>query len=337
MPADARLTAPHAGRAAITRGNRECGLRTITGRDSDLAAADYNAKLAPPVIHVAGAGPERPEAALPDAPLITIEAGRRPLGLELRELFAHRDLFYFLAWRDVKIRYKQTVLGAAWAVLQPLLTMVIFTVLFGRLARVPSDGEPYAIFSYAGLLPWSFFSTAVTGSSSSLVGNSNLITKVYFPRLIIPGASVGAALVDFLIASSILFVMMPLYGVRLHASLLMFPVLVVLTMLLAVAIGLWASALTVKYRDVRYALPFAVQTWMFLTPIIYPVSFVPGHWRWLLVVNPLSGIIESFRAAVFGKPFNWLALSIAVAITLVLFANAMRVFRRLEREFADII
>ena len=276
----------------------------------------------------------------PDPPVeaaIRIEGGRKRVGFELRDLWAHRDLFYFLAWRDVKVRYKQTALGAAWAILQPLLTMVIFTILFGRLARVPSEGEPYALFSYAALLPWNFFNLAVTNSGNSLVGNANLITKVYFPRLIIPGAAVGAALVDFMIASVILFLMMPWYGVTFRPTLLMFPPLVVFTAMVALGVGMWASALNVKYRDVRYALPFLLQLWMFVTPVIYPLAFIPLRWRWMFRLNPLSGILEGFRDAIFGRPFLWRDLGFSAAATLLLLICAVYAFRHMEREFADVI
>ena len=269
-------------------------------------------------------------------PVLLIE-NRKWNDLELRDLWVHRDLFYLLAWRDVKVRYKQTVLGAAWAILQPLLTMVVFTLLFGRLARVPSDGEPYAIFSYAGLLPWNFFVSAVTNSSNSLVTSNNLITKVYFPRLLVPTAAVAAALVDIAIASLILLVIMPIYGVRFHPSLILYVPLVALTALTASAVGIWTSALNVKYRDVRYALPFAIQILMFATPVIYPVSFLPRRWQWVLRLNPLSGIIEGFRAAVFGHPFNRNGIAISTAIIFALLAGATYVFQRMEGEFADVI
>ena len=259
------------------------------------------------------------------------------MGFELRDLWAHRDLFFFLARRDVKVRYKQTVLGIAWAILQPLSTMVVFTLLFGHLAHMPSDGEPYAIFSYAGLLPWNFFNAAVSSSSNSLVGNANLITKVYFPRLVIPGAAVAAALVDFLIASVILFLMMPWYGVAFRPSLLMFPVLTLVTTLAALGTGMWMSALNVKYRDVRYALPFALQIWMFATPIIYPISLLPERWRWLLRLNPLSGAIAGYRAAIFGRPFPWADLAFATAVAIAFLIYSAYAFRRMEMEFADII
>jgi lipopolysaccharide transport system permease protein len=270
------------------------------------------------------------------SPVLIIDSSRWT-GLELHDLWAHRELFYSLAWRDVKVRYKQTLLGAAWAILQPLLTMVVFTLLFGKLAHVPSEGEPYAIFSYAGLLPWNFFTSALTNSSNSLVTSTSLITKVYFPRLLVPTAAAGAALVDIAIASLILFVIMPIYGVGFHASLILFIPLVALTALTAAAVGIWTSALNVKYRDIRYALPFAIQILMFLTPVIYPVSFVPERWRWVLRLNPLSGIIEGFRDAIFGRSFNWNGLLISTVITFALLAAAAYIFRRMEQEFADII
>lgn len=259
------------------------------------------------------------------------------MGLELRELWAHRDLFFILAWRDIKVRYKQTALGAAWAILQPLLSMIVFTVLFGKLAHVPSEGEPYAIFSYAGLLPWNFFTNAVTNSSNSLVATTSLITKVYFPRLLVPTAAIGAAVVDISIATVMLLLMMPIYGIGFHITLLMFIPLVALTAMTAAAFGIWASALNVKYRDVRYALPFAIQLLMFLTPVIYPVSFLPERWRWVLRLNPLSGIIEGFRSAVFDRAFNWNGLAISAVIALTLLTAAAYIFRRMEDEFADVI
>jgi lipopolysaccharide transport system permease protein len=277
--------------------------------------------------------PER----VPEKPLVTIKSSRRWAALNLRELWHNRDLFYFLMWRDVKVRYKQTALGVVWVALQPLLTMAIFTVIFGRLAHVPSDGQPYPIFVYAGLLPWNFFANAVTTSSNSLVGNATLITKVYFPRLVIPGAAVGAGLVDLAIAGAILLVMCCYYHVSAGIGLLMLVPLCSLLTIFAAGVGLWMSALNVKYRDVRYALPFLMQIWMYVTPVIYPVSFIPQKWRWAVMLNPLSGIIEGFRAAIFNQPFNWLGLAAAAIITLSFFIYAAYDFRRMERRFADII
>ena len=217
------------------------------------------------------------------APHFVIEAGRGSLWDALGELWTHRELLYFLTWRDVKLRYKQTALGALWAVLQPLLMMVVFTVLFGRLAHVPSDGLPYPIFAFAGLVPWQFFQGAVSQSGASLIGNSQLVTKVYFPRMAIPGAAVGAALVDFAIASVILFVMMACYGIAPGAGIVIFPALVAMLALFAGAVGMWMAGMNVKYRDIKYVLPFMLQLWMFATPVIYPASFVPAAWRWILV------------------------------------------------------
>lgn len=274
---------------------------------------------------------------LPSEPLITIEGGKRWPGLGLRDLWTYRELLYFLAWRDVKVRYKQTVLGAAWAILQPLLTMVVFTVLFGRLAGMPTDGEPYPLFCYTALLPWNFFVTAVSNSSGSLIANNNLITKVYFPRLVIPAAAVSAGLVDLAIASAVLVVMMPCYGIGFHLALLMVLPLVAATTLFTAAVGAWSAAMNVKYRDVRYALPFAIQILMFLTPIIYPVSFVPARWRWVLGLNPMSGIVQGFRDAVFGRPFQWPALALSFSMAAGLALLAAFIFRRMEREFADVI
>jgi lipopolysaccharide transport system permease protein len=275
---------------------------------------------------------------LPDEPLVRIRPGKSWAVVDFRELWAHRELFYFLVWRDLKVRYKQTVLGVAWAIIQPLFTMLIFTLFFGRLAGVPSDGVPYPVFVYAGLLLWTFFSNAVTASGNSLVGNSNLLSKVYFPRLFIPSATVGAALVDLSIAFVILVGLMIYYSVAVTWSILMLPVLVLLTTLLAVAIGTWLSALNVKYRDIRFALPFLIQVWMFVSPIIYPPSFVPEKWRWVLALNPLTGIIDSFRVSLFGhQQFNWGMLAVSTVMTLALLAYAAYVFWRMEENFADIV
>jgi len=274
---------------------------------------------------------------LPDQPIVVIEPTRGWIPINLREIWHYRDLLYILTARDIKIRYKQTLLGAAWAIIQPLFTMVIFTLFFGKLAGMPSDNIPYPLFAYAGLLPWTFFSNAVTQSGNSLVGNSNLITKVYFPRMIIPMASVGSGLVDFAIAFGLLLVLMFYYGVGPSVSILMLPVLVVLTSLLAIGIGMWMSALNVKYRDIRYALPFLIQLGLFATPIIYPASMVPEKWRLVLSLNPMTGLIEGYRSAFFGLPFDWIALGISTALTAIILVYAAFTFRRMERSFADVI
>jgi lipopolysaccharide transport system permease protein len=257
--------------------------------------------------------------------------------LKLKELWEYRELLYFLAWRDIQIRYKQTVLGVAWAVLQPLLTMIMFWILFGRLAGIKSDGIPYPIFAFTALVIWSFFSNAVLSSSNSLVGNSHLITKVYFPRMIIPMAAVGGGLMDMIITFSLLMMMGLYYGFTPGWTALMVPALMLLTMLLAVGVGMWLSALNVKYRDVRFALPFMVQLWMFASPIIYPSSMLPAKWQWILRLNPLTGIVENLRAAVFGRPFDWAALSISIVMTMIVLIYSAYAFQRVERGFADIV
>lgn len=274
---------------------------------------------------------------LPADPVVIIEPNKAWSAVELRDLWAFRELLYFLTWRDVKVRYKQTELGVAWAIIQPLLTMLIFTIFFGRLAGVPSDNVPYPLFAYAGLLPWTFFANAISNSGNSLVGSTNLITKVYFPRIIIPGAAVAAGLVDFAIAFVILVLLMIYYRVTVTWSVLMFPVLVLLTTLLALSLGMWLSALNVKYRDVRFALPFLIQLGLFVSPVIYPVSFLPQKLAWLLSLNPMTGIIEGYRSSLFGRPFNWSALAISTGITLILLVYSSYSFRRMEKSFADII
>ena len=274
----------------------------------------------------------------PTEPLIKIRPSKGWVALQLRDLWVYRELLYFLTWRDIKVRYKQTILGATWAIIQPLFTMLLFTLFFGKLGHIPSDGVPYPIFAYAGLLPWTFFSNAVTNSGNSLVGSANLITKVYFPRMIIPGAAVGAGLVDFAIAFVILIALMGYYHVALSWNLLAVPLLLALTTLLAIGVGMWASALNVKYRDIRYALPFLIQLWMFFSPVIYPVSLMPQKWRWILWLNPLSGIIEGFRSSLFGvNQFDWTALSISIVVTLGILVYSAYSFRRMERVFADIV
>lgn len=274
---------------------------------------------------------------LPDEPLVTIQSGKAWAGLDLRELWAYRELLYFLVWRDVKVRYKQAALGLAWVVMQPLLITLILTVFLGMLARVPSDGTPYLLFVYVGLLPWTFFSTAVTNSSLSLVSNAHLITKVYFPRAVVPAAAVGGRLVDFAVSAVILAGLMVYYRVEPTAALLALPALLALLALLALGCGMITSALNVKYRDVGVAVPVVVQLWMYISPVLYPSSLVPEKWRWAYALNPVVGIVENFRAAVFGGPFDWYALSISAACAAVLLVCASYVFRRVEREFADVI
>jgi lipopolysaccharide transport system permease protein len=288
----------------------------------------------------AGAGPSRRAlAALPDKPLVTIQAGRAWAAVNLREVWAYRELLYFLVWRDVKVRYKQTFLGVAWVMMQPLMTTLVFTLFFGVLAGIGEKVDvPYPVFAFAGLLPWNFFATTVNNGSNSLVGNSNLVTKVYFPRVLIPCATVGAGLVDFAIAFLVLLGLMAYYGVAPTPSLLMLPPLVVLLTLFALGVGMWLSALNVKYRDVRHVLPFLLQMWMFASPVIYPPTFVPQRWRWLLVLNPMTGIVDGFRAAALGgRAFDWTGLAVSAAVALALLAYASWAFSRMEKNFADIV
>ncbi|HEX8636220.1 MAG TPA: ABC transporter permease [Pyrinomonadaceae bacterium] len=275
-----------------------------------------------------------PAPRLPEKPLVVVAARESWVGINLRDLWTYRELLYFLTWRDVKVRYKQTLLGAAWALLQPLLLMLIFTFFFARLAGIDSGRVPYPLFAYAGLLPWTFFANAVANGGNSLVGSTNLITKVYFPRMFIPAAAVGAGLVDLAIAFGMLIVLMIYYGVELQRGLVWLPALVVLTTLLALGVGMLMSAFNVKYRDIRYALPFMIQVWMFASPVIYPI---PDSWRWLLALNPMTGIIEGFRAALFGQPVDGFALGLSAAITLVLLVCSAFVFTRMEKSFADVI
>ncbi len=279
----------------------------------------------------------RNRSELPTEPVVVIRPSPRWAALKLGDLWAYREVLYFLIWREVKVRYKQTVFGVAWALLQPLFAMLIFSIFFGRVAGIPSDGLPYPLFVYAGLVPWTFFANSVTSSGNSLIMNPNLITKVYFPRMIIPAAAVGAGLIDFTIAFVLLIGLMLFYGTFPAWGIVLLPVFVVLMTGLAFGVGMWLAALNVKYRDVRYALPFLIQMWMFATPIIYPLSLVPDQWRWALALNPLTGIVEGYRAALFGGTLDWGMLGISAGITLVVFFACAFVFRRMEKQFADIV
>jgi len=278
---------------------------------------------------------ESPE--LIDIPWSTIERTNSWKIFDLRELWAYRELLFFLTWRDVRVRYKQAVLGMGWVVLQPLLMTLVFTVFLGVIVRVPSDNVPYPLFAYAGLLLWTFFSGAISGSGNSLIGNAHLITKVYFPRLLIPLASILARMVDLLVALVMLIGLMIYYRTGVSTSLLMAPVLIGLLALLALGLGMWTSAFNVKYRDVGLALPVFIQLWMFVSPVVYPLTLVPERWRFVYSLNPLVGIIEGFRAALFGKGFNWPALGISAIVTVALLLYAGYVFKRREKTFADII
>ncbi|MCK4394335.1 ABC transporter permease [Candidatus Bipolaricaulota bacterium] len=272
-----------------------------------------------------------------EIPLIVIRPSQGWRFVNLREVWRHRELLYFLTWRDVKVRYKQAVLGFLWAFIQPFLKMIVFSIIFGGLAKMDSEGFPYPIFLYAGLLPWQFFADAVNRSGQSIVSGANLITKVYFPRLIMPVASVGACLVDFAISFGILIAMMFYYHMIPNLSILMVLPLVLVTILCALGIGVFVSALNTAYRDFRYALPFLVQIWMFLTPVIYPVTLIPERFRWLILLNPMAGIVDAYRSAILGKPFAWGNLGISLGVATVMFLLGLAYFRKTERYFADIV
>ena len=257
--------------------------------------------------------------------------------INLRELWAYRELLWVLTTRDIKVRYKQTVLGAGWAVLRPVLSMLIFTIVFGRLAKLPSDGAPYPVFVFAALLPWTFFPGAIGASGGSLIGSASLVSKVYFPRLIIPLSSVGAGVVDFLIATGVLLLLMIWYGVAPTKNLFAYPILLVLLLITTLGTGTLLSSLTVSYRDFTHITPFLVQIWMFATPVVFPVSLVPPEWHWLIYANPMTGVIEAFRSAFLGKPFDWIGIGSSAFVSVTILAIAIAYFERVERRFADII
>ena len=258
--------------------------------------------------------------------------------VDLSEIWLYRELLYFFTWRDIKVRYKQTLIGVLWAVLQPFLTMVVFSVFFGKFAKIPSDGIAYPVFVYAGLLPWTLFSQAVTRSSESVVTNANLVKKIYFPRLLTPISACFSALVDFIIAFGILILMMVYYKMSPSPEILLLPVLVILTFLCSVGLGLWLSAMNVMYRDVRYCVPFLVQLGMFVTPVIYPVSIVSEPYAWIFYLNPMAGLIESFRAVLLGQTaIPVFGLWLSVGITTAMLFSGIYFFKRMERQFADVI
>ena len=274
----------------------------------------------------------------PRSPTVVIQPRKGLFELELGALWDYRELLYFLVWRNVKVRYKQTVMGAGWVILQPLLTMMIFTVVFSYMAKIPSDGLPYPIFAYTALLPWTYFAQAMGRSGAGLVGNANLISKVYFPRLIIPLAAVVTPAVDFLLSFVILLGLMVWYGIAPTWGVLALPFFLFLALMTALSVGLFLSALNVKYRDVGYVIPFMIQFWMYASPVIYPVSLVPERWRLLYSLNPMVGVIEGFRWAMLGKAhpdFGIIAVSALVVLAL-LFAGLVY-FKHMERTFADII
>jgi lipopolysaccharide transport system permease protein len=282
----------------------------------------------------------------PQEEIIYLRPSRGWTAVNLLDVWRYRELVYFLIWRDIKVRYKQTALGAAWAIIQPFFTMVVFTIFFGRLAGVPSDGVPYPIFSFAGLLPWGLFSKALSDAGRSMIANRSMITKVYFPRLVIPLASVLSGLVDFGIGFLVLIGMMVYYNympgsetqITPTIAILTLPVFVLLALVTALGVGLWLSALNVIYRDINYILPFLTQFWLFVTPIAYPSSIVPEQWRWLYAINPMTGVVEGFRWALLGvdtAPGPMLAVSSIIAVLLLV--SGLFYFRRMERTFADMV
>ena len=271
-------------------------------------------------------------------PVIYLKPSKGWLSIDLKELWRYRELIFFLTWRNIKVRYKQAVLGIAWAVLQPLLTMLIFTLIFGVLLETPSQGLPYQLFSLSALLPWQLFATALQRSSVSLVGNSNLITKIYFPRLAIPLSTVFAALVDFVISFFVLLGVMVYYNTWPGWNMLWLPLMVLLALLTALSVGLWLSALNVQYRDIQHMVPFLVQVWMYASPIVYPIETIPeGIWRWLYGLNPMVGVIQGFRWALLGGDPPDITMAISVAMVLVLLISGIYYFRRMEKTFADIV
>ncbi|MEC8943999.1 MAG: ABC transporter permease [Acidobacteriota bacterium] len=289
--------------------------------------------------------PEQPEqtsttdaAVDPDVRVIEIEPSRGWAALDLQGVWEYRELVWFLIWRDIKVRYKQASLGIAWAVIQPVMTMLVFTLIFGRLAQLPSDGLPYPVFTFTALLPWQLFSGALTGSSNSVVNSASLISKVYFPRLVIPIASVMATLVDFSISFGVLLGLMAWYGISLRLAVVVLPLLVMLALAIALAVGLWASALNVRYRDVRHVMPFVVQFWLLASPVAYSTSLITSPaWRAVYSLNPMVGVIEGFRWAVLGSAPPSVLVVPSVLVTGVLLVGGLFFFRRTEASFADVI
>ncbi len=271
-------------------------------------------------------------------PVFIIQPSHGWVSFRLRDLWEYRELLYFLTWRDIKVRYKQTVIGAAWAILQPFFTMVIFALFFGKLAKIPSDGVPYPIFSYTALLPWTFFAQAMNQSANSLVGSANLLTKVYFPRLVIPLSATLAPLVDFAIAFIVLLGMMFFYQIYPTAAVVWLPTFLLLAFASSLGVGLWLSAMNVQYRDVRYIIPFLTQLWLFATPVIYPSSMLHGPWRIILGLNPMSGVVEGFRWALLGvgnTPGEMIWPSVGISLLLVV--TGLIYFKRMEKTFADVV
>lgn len=258
--------------------------------------------------------------------------------LDLAALWQYRELLYFLVWRDVKVRYKQTAIGATWAILQPLMTMIIFTAIFGYFAKIPSDGLPYPIFAYTALLPWIYFATALSRSSGSVVSEAHLISKVYFPRVILPLAGTVSGIIDFVVAFVLLLGMMIWYGIMPTWGLVALPLFLLLALATALAVGLWCSALNVRYRDVGHTVPFLTQCWMYASPVAYPVSLVPENWRFLYSLNPMAGVIEGFRWALLGKQGpDFGVMAVSAVVVAVLLIGGLVFFKHMERTFVDVV
>lgn len=275
----------------------------------------------------------------PEMPVLVIKASKGWSALNLRDLWVYRELIYFLTWRDIKVRYKQAALGIAWALLQPLLTMVIFSVILGNLLHVPTEkGIPYPVFSFVALLPWQLFASALQKSGVSLVGNANLLTKIYFPRLVIPLSAVAAGLVDFMISFVVLFGLMWYYHIQITWNILWLPLLILLALLTALSVGLWLSALNVQYRDVQQMIPFVIQAWFYASPVVYSAGIIPSaKWQLVYALNPMAGVIQGFRWALLGTTPPNAALAVSTAVVLVLLVSGVYFFRRMERTFADIV
>jgi len=272
-----------------------------------------------------------------DDKLTIIRPPKKANRLDLSELWEYRELAWVMMMRDIKVRYKQTVLGVTWAIIQPLTTMLIFTFIFGRLAQIPSDGIPYPVFVFSGLIAWTFFSSAVSSGSASMVGASSMISKVYFPRLVVPLASIGVSVIDFAISLVLLAVIMAIYGIAPSWQLIFFPFFAVGLALAAVGTSTWLTSVTVVYRDFRFVIPFMMQMWMYITPVIYPVSFIPENYRWLIFLNPILGWVDGARAAILGTPIDWAAVMFSTVFTLLILYFGLRYFERSERRFADVI
>ena len=273
-----------------------------------------------------------------EQPLIEISASAGWRALDLRELFEYRELLHILVWRDVKVRYRQTLLGVIWVVAQPLMQMVIFTLLFNRVAKIQAEGNmPYSLFIMAALVPWSFFSSGVSAASNSLIGSAHLLSKVYFPRMIIPAASVFSGLVDMAVTLALVIVMYVWYSVSISITFLFLPVAALITALFAFGCGLWLSALNVEYRDVRVVIPFLLQIWMYATPVAYPASALPVKYQWIMKVNPMTGLIDAFRSALLGRPLPWTSIAYSTLTAIAITISGAFYFRRVEREFADVL